>query len=156
MADKENIVEETKVMEAQIPMAEETTPIVEAPVSMSEFVKLMEEMKELRQQLADNNVDKTAVATTEVAKTETDISNDWLNERIPYIAFKDNDKYKDDIHVGINGHNYLIQRGIQVMIPRFVYMAIQDSDKQTLEADMSAEVKAREFDNESKKLGFNN
>lgn len=44
-----------------------------------------------------------------------------MNELVPFFAFRDNDKYKDDIFVGWNGKGYQIQRGKQVMIPRGVY-----------------------------------
>ena len=43
-----------------------------------------------------------------------------MNELVPFFAFRDNDKYKDDIFVGWNGKGYQIQRGKQVMIPRGV------------------------------------
>ncbi len=45
----------------------------------------------------------------------------YFNEEVPFYAFKDNDKYKDDIIVGVNGKLYRIKRGEQVMIPRNVY-----------------------------------
>lgn len=51
----------------------------------------------------------------------------WLEERVPFYAFKDDDKYKDDIVVGVNGKNFIIQRGKQVMIPRYVAMVIEES-----------------------------
>ncbi len=58
----------------------------------------------------------------------------FLNERISFIAMKDNDKYKDDIIVTINGTNWQIQRGKKVMIPRFVYFAIEDAERQKMHA----------------------
>ena len=58
----------------------------------------------------------------------------WLNERVPFIAFKDNDKYKDDIVVGINGKAFIIQRGKQVMIPRYVKLVLDSSMAQEAHA----------------------
>lgn len=57
-------------------------------------------------------------------------AQEWLNERIPFTAFKDNDKYKDDILVTINGKNWQIQRGKTVFIPRYVYDALEASERQ--------------------------
>lgn len=111
---------------------------------------LLEEIAQLKAQLASTPNVETASAPQEKSVQE------WLNERVPYIAFKDNDKYKDDIHVIINGHSTIIKRGVQVMIPRYVHMAIQDSEKQTLIADIKAEEKSKSFDNESKTRGFDN
>jgi hypothetical protein len=56
--------------------------------------------------------------------------DDYLAEKVPYYAFKDNDKYKDDITVTVNGYTYQIQRGVHVTIPRFVLHAIENSNRQ--------------------------
>ena len=53
-----------------------------------------------------------------------------MNELVPFFAFRDNDKSKDDIFVGWNGKGYQIQRGKQVMIPRGVYNILIRSMRQ--------------------------
>ena len=53
-----------------------------------------------------------------------------MNELVPFFAFRDNDKDKDDIFVGWNGKGYQIQRGKQVMIPRGVYNILIRSMRQ--------------------------
>ena len=53
----------------------------------------------------------------------------WM-ERVPFRAFKDSGKYKDDITVGYNGRVYVIQRGKEVMIPRAVREIIYQSMEQ--------------------------
>ncbi len=79
------------------------------------------------------NADKGVVDWT--PKNEV---NDYMNELVPFRAFKDNGKYKDDIVIGINGYNYVIKRGVSVQIPRFVYLAIEQSEKQlAIAADYS-------------------
>ena len=50
------------------------------------------------------------------------------------MLIKDNAKYKDDLTVTVNGTNYQIQRGVQVMVPRKVALTIERSHKQELEA----------------------
>jgi len=79
-------------------------------------------------------------------------TREWLNERVPFYAFKDNDRYKDDIVVGINGKNFIIQRGKQVMIPRYVKIHIDGSTAQeAVAADVIAgfqeqhKTRAKEF-----------
>lgn len=54
----------------------------------------------------------------------------YLNERIPFKAIKDSEHYVDDLVVLVNGQRYQIQRGKVVMIPRYVYMAIDDGERQ--------------------------
>ncbi len=43
-------------------------------------------------------------------------ANERLKERVPYMAFKDDGKYKDDIVVIVNGGNFIIKRGVIVML----------------------------------------
>lgn len=58
----------------------------------------------------------------------------WINEKVEFKAIYDGETYKDDIIVTINGRNYQIQRGKKVMIPRFVYMAIDQAERQLMES----------------------
>jgi hypothetical protein len=58
----------------------------------------------------------------------------YLEERVPFRAFKDNDKYKNDLDVTVNGKRFLIQRGITVLIPRYVLLALENSERQQAEA----------------------
>lgn len=53
----------------------------------------------------------------------------WM-ERVPFRAFKDAGKYRDDITVGYNGRVYVIKRGVEVMIPRAVREIIYQSEEQ--------------------------
>lgn len=54
----------------------------------------------------------------------------YMKERVPFRAFKDADKYKDDIVVTLNGVKTVIQRGVPVMITREVYQAIDIAERQ--------------------------
>jgi|GEM_PF-813099 len=58
----------------------------------------------------------------------------YLEERVPFRAFKDNERYKNDIDITVNGKRYLIQRGKLVLIPRFVYLALAAAERQAAEA----------------------
>lgn len=93
---------------------------------------------------------EAGIEPSEEAETETDkdapeqakpemTHNEWLNERVPFQAFYDGEKYKDDIVVTVNGINYQIQRGELVMIPRFVAMAVDDAEAQMKAASRTSQ-----------------
>ncbi len=66
-----------------------------------------------------------------VEKTEEQKKQEeWLNELVPFKAFKDKDKYKGDIFVSHNETTYQIKRGVEVMIPRKVYLILERSERQ--------------------------
>ena len=75
----------------------------------------------------------------------------YWSEKVPFRAFKDSGKYRDDIVVGLNGKLTVIQRGKDVMIPRNVREIILQSmaqDEATADLIDSYE---QAFLNESKK-----
>lgn len=74
-----------------------------------------------------------APETTEPAKP-VEGSNEWLQERVPVTLFKDDDKYKDDVIVSVNGYAWQIQRGVTVMIPRYVALQLELIEKQRQKA----------------------
>lgn len=57
-------------------------------------------------------------------------SAEWYNERVTVKLFRDNERYKDDVFVGINGVGYRIQRGVEVQVPRFVAKVLEQSQQQ--------------------------
>ena len=65
---------------------------------------------------------------------------------VSFFAFKDDDKYKDDIVVGLNGRMYRIQRGKHVRIPRDVYDIIRQSMAQDAATAEMLEQKSREYE----------
>ena len=72
------------------------------------------------------------------------------NELVPFEAFKDNDKYKDDITVIVNGKPWRIKRGEEVMIPRYVYDVLKQSEKQDRAAANYAEQKQNAYKKSAK------
>lgn len=52
------------------------------------------------------------------------------DEIVTIQLFKDNDRYKDDLFVCVNGQSYLIQRGVPVEVPGYVAEVIERSQKQ--------------------------
>jgi len=80
-----------------------------------------------------------AEPAVEEAAVVPDNQDAYLKELVPFFAFRDNDKYKDDITVGVNGRMFRIKRGEQVMIPRYVYNVLMRSMNQDMKtADMIA------------------
>lgn len=76
----------------------------------------------------------------EVTKNAVEVSDDYLEELVEIMLFKDSDKYSDDLIVTLNGKNYQIKRGVKVMVPRKVQLVIEDSMKQAgLAADYEEE-----------------
>ncbi len=73
-----------------------------------------------------------------------------LEELVPFEAFKDNDKYKDDITVIVNGKSWRIKRGEEVMVPRYVYNVLKQSEKQDRAAANYAEDKQNAYKKSSK------
>ena len=65
----------------------------------------------------------------------------WLNEYVEVRLFKDNDKYKDDGYVAINGKNCVIRRGVWTRIRRKFALLLDQSEIQDLRA---AELMERE------------
>lgn len=50
--------------------------------------------------------------------------------KIKIRLYKDNDKYKDDVQVIVNGKVFLIKRGIEVEVPDFVAEALENAQIQ--------------------------
>lgn len=58
----------------------------------------------------------------------------YYKELVPVMLTKDNNRYKEAVTVTVNGINYQIQRGVSVMVPRCVALALERSRLQELEA----------------------
>lgn len=65
--------------------------------------------------------------------------------RVPFLAFKDNDKYNADIHARLNGRTLVIQRGVMVIIPRCIKRIIDVSEKQRVIASAMSSQLEREY-----------
>ena len=69
------------------------------------------------------------------------------------MLVKDNQNYKDDVTVTYNGVNYQIQRGKQVMVPKFLKLILEESYRQQMAAaDFSAGL-SETFAEKTKQLG---
>lgn len=69
----------------------------------------------------------------------------WLNEKVPIRLFKDNDRYKDDVYVCVNGERLLIKRGENVEIPRKFALVLEHSMEQDNSTAKMIEEKSADF-----------
>ncbi len=82
--------------------------------------------------------------TEEQKKANAERKAYW-NELVEVKLFRDNNKYKDDMFVCVNGENCQIRRGERVMIKRKFADVLDKSDAQDYETSMLIEKKSNEF-----------
>ena len=76
---------------------------------------------------------------------------DFLNEYVEVRLFKDNEKYKDDVYVAINGKNCVIRRGVWTRIRRKFALLLDQSEIQDLRTAELMEREAGRFADESRR-----
>lgn len=79
-------------------------------------------------------MEQTTKTVKSVKKVTAKAYDKYYNEPVPVMLVKDNAKYKDDVTVTVNGVNYQLRRGVQVMVPRKVALALERSRMQEAEA----------------------
>lgn len=83
--------------------------------------ELKEEIKLLKKQLSDK-------AKANEIKDKGVLENEkYMKEMVTIKLFKDNGKYKDDVYVNVNDKSYLIRRGAEVTVPRYIEQALKNS-----------------------------
>ena len=78
---------------------------------------------------------ENAVETVEKAEAKTEEKDDGM---VTIHLFKDDDRYSAPVFVGVNGDSYLIQRGIDVKVPKAVAEVLEHSIKQDAEGMAAA------------------
>ena len=81
----------------------------------------------------------------EKAKQAAKEYEDYLNEYISVKLFKDNDRYKDDVYVAVNGQNCVIKRGEWVKIKRKFALVLDASEIQDMKTAEFIEREQRKF-----------
>jgi len=69
----------------------------------------------------------------------------YLNEPVAVKLFRDNDRYKDDVYVAINGQNCVIKRGEWVKIKRKFAMVLDQSEIQDIKTAEMLEAEQNRF-----------
>lgn len=102
----------------------------------------MAEKKEVQE--VAKEMTKEEVYALEVAKEKT-----RLAQKVKIQLPKDNENYKDDVTVCINGKIWQIQRGVMVEVPVAVYEVLQQSSHQMMLAEArAAKVKDVRYDSD--------
>ena len=73
-------------------------------------------------------------------------------QKVKVKLFKDNGMYKDPVFVAVNGHRFIVPRGVEVEVPEYIARVLEESfrrDQATAEQLMTLE---RKFNEDSKKL----
>jgi len=73
----------------------------------------------------------------------------YLNEYISVKLFRDNDRYRDDVYVAVNGQNCIIKRGEWVKIKRKFALVLDASEIQDIKTGEFMEREQSRFANES-------
>lgn len=72
-------------------------------------------------------------------------SEAYLEELVAIKLFRDNDRYKDDVYVAINGHNCIIKRGEWVKIKRKFALVLDQSEIQDMQTAEMLESEQNRF-----------
>lgn len=75
---------------------------------------------------------KEEAATTPKAPRK---STSAKSKRVKIKLYRDNELYKDDVFVAVNGESYLIKRGVQVEVPQAVAEVLANADHQNQKAN---------------------
>lgn len=70
---------------------------------------------------------------------------DYLNEYVTVKLFKDNNRYRDDVFVAVNGKNCVIKRGEWVKIRRKFAMVLDQSEIQDMQTEEMLEAEQNRF-----------
>lgn len=132
-------------------MAKETTKATEndnsinlADVKAQVEAMLAQAKAEAEKIIADAKASVGGELTEEQKKANAEREAYW-NELVEVKLFKDNNKYKDDVFVAVNGENCNIKRGERVMIKRKFADVLDNSDMQDYETSLLIEKKSSEF-----------
>ena len=119
--------------------AEIAKMLAEAEAAKAEATKLVEEARKAAGAKSAEDEAK--------AKKAAEIAA-YMEEYVEVKLFKDNDKYKDDVFVAVNGENCVIKRGERVKIKRKFAEVLDHSEHQDYETS-----KLIEAATQTKKLG---
>ena len=123
---------------------EKTEAISVEDVSKQIAEMLAEARKEAAKIIAEAKAQVSGEMSEEDKKAKAEREAYW-NELVEVKLFKDNNKYKDDVYVAVNGENCVIKRGEKVKIKRKFAEVLEMSDLQDYETSLLIEKKSSEF-----------
>ena len=118
-------------------------------VNLADVTKQVEAMlanakAEAEKIVADAKASVSGELTEEQKKASEERKAYW-NEPVKVKLFRDNNKYKDDVFVSVNGENCVIKRGVEVEIKRKFADVLDKSDLQDYETNLLIDKKSNEF-----------
>lgn len=85
------------------------------------------------------------VKSTAAASTAAPSTSYW-DEKVPIKLFKDDGKYTGDVFVRVRNKPFVIKRGVEVMVPRYVAEVLKQSQEQREAAVMHSEQLQKDFE----------
>ena len=129
VVEKENeVVENAKTTAEKI--IEDATKMVEKMLADAE--KKVSEKLSMTSNTTPTNAREKVIRRNKKTTEQEEKIKAYMEQKVPFYAMKDNDKYKDDIFVSVNGDNCLIKRGEQVQIKRKFFEVLKNSDRQDM------------------------
>lgn len=125
----------------------------ELAAQLEEAKAQLEQMEALRAE-RDELAAVAKAAEEKLAAQMTTPSNmaEADEEMTTVMLFKDNERYKDDVFVAVNGRRFQIQRGVPVQVPRYVAAVLEQSRAQDMATSRMMDQKAAEFEQAAKAL----
>lgn len=115
-----------------------------ADVTSQVEAMLAKAREEAEKIVADAKASVSGELTEDQKKANEERKAFW-DEPVKVKLFKDNNKYKDDVFVAVNGENCVIKRGLEVEVKRKFAKVLDNSDLQDYETSMLIEKKSNEF-----------
>lgn len=102
---------------------------------------------EIAAEIAEEKAKETAAKNEEAARIAAE-----MEEYVEVKLFKDNDKYKEDVFVSVNGENCVIQRGVKVKVKKKFAEVLDNSEHQDYETSLLIENLTQEAKNKAAAL----
>ena len=124
-----------------------------------EYEAISAEIAEAEQAIRDAYTEEEEKAALDALKKKQKdfdrIAKKYYNEPVTIRLFRDNGKYADDVFVGWNDRNFLIQRGVDVEVPRGVAEIVRQSEEQKNSAALMMDDMSSRFETDSRARGIN-
>lgn len=78
----------------------------------------------------------------------------WEDRMVRVTLFKDNERYKDDVTIGVNGRVWRIKRGVPVDIPMYVWLVLKQGMTQDAKTAIMIQQESDEFKEKQKHFEF--
>ncbi len=126
----------------------------------AEQAKAQAELTQAAEELAAAKAERDRLAEAakdaeeKLAKEETAQNAPAEDEMVTVRLFKDNERYKDDVFVAVNGRRFQIQRGVPVQVPKYVADVLEQSMAQDMATSRMMDEKSAEFERSAQALGI--